>query len=84
MVDLAVPRDVESEVAELDDVFLYYVDDLSEIVKEGLDSRQSAVEQAEIIIDTNVDDFMRWMASSLLPASTLPFLGLPDASRASY
>ena len=63
MVDLAVPRDVESEVAELDDVFLYYVDDLSEIVKEGLDSRQSAVEQAEIIIDTNVDDFMRWMAS---------------------
>ncbi|MDP1558766.1 MAG: glutamyl-tRNA reductase [Nitrosomonas sp.] len=63
IVDLAVPRDVESEVAELDDVFLYYVDDLSEIVKEGLDSRQSAVQHAEIIIDSNVVDFMRWMAS---------------------
>lgn len=63
IVDLAVPRDVESEVAELDDVFLYYVDDLSEIVKEGLDSRQSAVAQAETIIDSNVVDFMRWVAT---------------------
>ncbi|SFF00360.1 glutamyl-tRNA reductase [Nitrosomonas sp. Nm166] len=63
IVDLAVPRDVEFEVAELDDVFLYYVDDLSEIVKEGLDSRQNAVAQAETIIDFNVVDFMRWMAT---------------------
>ena len=63
IVDLAVPRDVELEVAELDDIFLYYVDDLSEIVKEGLDSRQSAVAQAETIIDSNVIDFMRWMAT---------------------
>lgn len=63
IVDLAVPRDVELEVAELDDIFLYYVDDLSDIVKEGLDSRQSAVAQAETIIDSNVVDFMRWMAT---------------------
>ncbi|MEK7779008.1 MAG: glutamyl-tRNA reductase [Pseudomonadota bacterium] len=63
IVDLAVPRDVESEVAELDDVFLYYVDDLAEIVKEGLDSRQNAVAQAETIIDSNVVDFMRWMTT---------------------
>ncbi len=63
IVDLAVPRDVEIEVTELDDVFLYYVDDLAEIVKEGLDSRQSAVAQAETIIDFNVVNFMRWMAS---------------------
>ena len=63
IVDLAVPRDVEFEVAELDDVFLYYVDDLCEIVKEGLDSRQNAVAQAETIIDFNVVDFMRWVAT---------------------
>ncbi len=69
IVDLAVPRDVESEVAELDDVFLYYVDDLAEIVKEGLDSRQSAVEHAETIIDTNVVDFMRWVSSRELVPS---------------
>jgi glutamyl-tRNA reductase len=63
IVDLAVPRDVESEVSELDDVFLYYVDDLSEIVKEGMDARQSAVAQAESIIDNNVIDFMQWLAT---------------------
>ncbi|SEN36959.1 glutamyl-tRNA reductase [Nitrosomonas marina] len=61
IVDLAVPRDVETEVSELDDVFLYYVDDLSDIVKEGMDARQSAVAQAETIIDNNVIDFMRWL-----------------------
>lgn len=63
IVDLAVPRDVELEVAELDDVFLYSVDDLADIVKEGLDSRLSAVAQAETIIESNVIDFMRWMAT---------------------
>src|SRR5262249_44083443 len=54
VIDLAVPRDVEAEVAELDDVFLYSVDDLGKIVQEGLDTRHAAVAQAEAIIDTNV------------------------------
>lgn len=63
IVDLAVPRDVEPEVAELDDVFLYYVDDLADIVKEGLDNRQNAVNQAETIIDSNVSDFMQWVSA---------------------
>jgi glutamyl-tRNA reductase len=61
MVDLAVPRDIEPEVAELDDVFLYTIDDLGTIVAENLDARRSAVEQAEAIIDTQVGQFMRWM-----------------------
>jgi glutamyl-tRNA reductase len=60
MIDLAVPRDVEAEVAELDDVFLYSVDDLGKIVQEGLDTRHAAVAQAEAIINANVHDFMRW------------------------
>ncbi len=61
MVDLAVPRDIEQEVGELDDVFLYTVDDLAHIVAENLDSRRSAVEPAEAIIETQVGQFMRWM-----------------------
>jgi len=61
MVDLAVPRDIEAEVGELDDVFLYTVDDLAHVVKDGMDSRQTAVAQAEAIIDTNVENFMHWM-----------------------
>ena len=63
MVDLAVPRDIEPEVGELDDVFLYTVDDLHEIVQGNLDSRRSAVEQAEAIIETQVGQFMHWMSA---------------------
>ena len=61
MVDLAVPRDVEIEVGELDDVFLYTVDDLAQIVESGLESRQSAVIDAEAIVDVRVDDFLQWL-----------------------
>jgi len=63
IVDLAVPRDVEAEVAELDDVFLYSMDDIAEVVKDGLDARQGAVKEAEIIIDSSVSDFIHWMES---------------------
>ncbi|HEU0186725.1 MAG TPA: glutamyl-tRNA reductase, partial [Gallionellaceae bacterium] len=63
IVDLAVPRDVEAEVAELDDVFLYTVDDLSEVVRDGLDARQGAVKEAEVIINSGVSEFMHWMES---------------------
>jgi len=61
IVDLAVPRDVEAEVAELNDVFLYTVDDIAEVVKDGLGARQSAVKEAEVIIDSGVSDFVHWM-----------------------
>ncbi len=61
MVDLAVPRDIEQEAGELDDVFLYTVDDLAGIVSANLDARRSAVEQAEAIIETQVGQFMHWM-----------------------
>ena len=61
MVDLAVPRDIEAEVGHLDDVFLYTVDDLGEVVRSGQSSRQSAVVQAEVIIASSVNEFMHWM-----------------------
>ena len=61
MVDLAVPRDVEIEVGELDDVFLYSVDDLAQVVQSGVESRQSAVVDAEAIVELRVDDFLQWL-----------------------
>jgi glutamyl-tRNA reductase len=61
MVDLAVPRDIEAEVARLDDVFLYTVDDLGQVVQSGLDLRQAAVAQAEAIIETRLGSFMHWL-----------------------
>lgn len=59
MVDIAVPRDIEPQVSELDDVFLYTVDDLQNVVEEGRKSRQKAADQAEEIVFTQVDQFMR-------------------------
>jgi len=61
MVDLAVPRDIEAEVARLNDVFLYTVDDLGKVVQTGLENRQAAVAQAEAIIETRVQSFMHWI-----------------------
>jgi glutamyl-tRNA reductase len=61
MVDLAVPRDIEPEVGELDDVFLYTVDDLGRVAQAGVDSRHAAVAQAEAIIDHKVQDFLHWL-----------------------
>lgn len=61
MVDLAVPRDIEPAVAELEDIYLYAVDDLKDIIQENLRSRQAAAEQAEEIIDNQVEHFMAWV-----------------------
>ncbi len=61
MLDLAVPRDIEQDVGQLEDVFLYTVDDLGTIVREGTAMRQAAVAQAEAIIETRVQGFMQWL-----------------------
>jgi glutamyl-tRNA reductase len=60
MVDLAVPRDIEPEVAELDDVFLYTVDDLAQVVNDGMVNRQEAAVNAELIVEARVEAFMQW------------------------
>ena len=61
IADLAVPRDVEAEAARLDDVFLYSVDDLTEIVKGNLAIRRDAVVQAEQMIAEQAAHFLRWL-----------------------
>ena len=63
MVDIAVPRDIEVEVGELDDVYLYSVDDLKDLVQENLKNRQQAAVQAEQIIDSQALEFMNWLDS---------------------
>ncbi|GAA5233231.1 glutamyl-tRNA reductase [Verticiella sediminum] len=63
MVDLAVPRDIEAEVARLDDVYLYCVDDLGRLIQTATDARKAAVVQAEAIIETRVQHFMHWLGT---------------------
>lgn len=61
MVDIAVPRDIEPEVGDLQDVYLYTVDDLEQVIDENRRSRQEAAQQAEEIIDAQVGHFLDWL-----------------------
>ena len=81
MLDLAVPRDVEGEVGKLDDVFLYTVDDLGRIARAGMDSRQNAVAQAEVIIENQVTDFMHWLGNRELVPTIRALRDAADRAR---
>lgn len=63
IIDFAVPRDVEAEVAALEDVFLYTIDDLGSIVQEGAESRRGAVAEADVIVAAQVQAFAAWQGS---------------------
>lgn len=63
IVDIAVPRDVESGVNDLDNVFLYNVDDLSEVVTTNLQDRRGEIESARAIVEDEVEGFARYFAS---------------------
>jgi len=64
LLDLAVPRDIEDGVAALDDVYLYTVDDLEQVIGENRRSRQQAAGEAETLIDLQVEQFMAWWRGS--------------------
>jgi len=61
MIDLAVPRDIEEQVAQLEDVFLYTVDDLQDIIAQNIQNRRKEAEQAEKMVCTQADSFMSWL-----------------------
>ncbi len=82
IVDLAVPRDVEPEAAELDDVFLYSVDDLANIVKDNLQIRVEAVREAEAIIAAQAESFLRWLEGRAVVPMITALHGHHDALRA--
>ena len=64
LLDLAVPRDIDSDVGELRDVFLYTVDDLEHVIEDNRRSRREAAQQAEAIIDLHASRFLeQWQAS---------------------
>jgi glutamyl-tRNA reductase len=65
LVDLAVPRDIEAEVGELDDAYLYTVDDLQQIVENNLANRQDAAAIADEMVAQQVQQFMRWQKSQI-------------------
>ena len=69
IVDFAVPRDVEPEVATLEDAFVYTIDDLGAIVQQGADGRRAAAAEAESIVERQVASFREWSdARAAVPA----------------
>lgn len=64
LLDLAVPRDIEPATAQLDDVFLYGIDDLEQVIDENRRSRHEAATQAEAIIDLQVEHYLSWWRAS--------------------
>jgi glutamyl-tRNA reductase len=82
IVDLAVPRDVEAEAAELDDVFLYCIDDLANIVKDNLQIRIEAVREAEAMIAAQAETFLRWLEGRTIVPTITALHGHHDALRA--
>lgn len=64
LLDLAVPRDIEASAAELEDVYLYTVDDLDQVIEDNRRSRREAAEQAEAIIELQVEHYLAWWQAS--------------------
>lgn len=81
MVDLAVPRDIETEVGRLADVYLYSVDDLGRMVQSATDARRAAVVQAEAIIETRVQNFMHWLQTREIVPAIVEFQHAVDQVR---
>ncbi len=63
LIDIAVPRDVEASAGDLEQVFLYNIDDLQQIVNENLARRQAELQRADLIISEEVDKFGAWLRS---------------------
>ncbi|MCV5389703.1 glutamyl-tRNA reductase, partial [Escherichia coli] len=63
LVDIAVPRDVEAQVGELSDAYLYSVDDLQSIIDSNIEQRKVEAIQAEAIVSEESASFMTWLRS---------------------
>lgn len=60
-IDIAVPRDIDPQVEEIDNVYLYNIDDLKELSEENLKTRQAQLSQCELLIEEEVGRFMGWL-----------------------
>jgi len=63
LIDIAVPRDIDPAVNELDAVYLYDMDDLQQVVTTNLENRKQEAEKAELIISEEIGQFCRWIAT---------------------
>ena len=81
LLDLAVPRDIEAEAAELPDVFLYTIDDLKQVIDAGQRSRENAAHEAEAIIELQVERYLAWRRAAMLDQPLRAFRAEAEAHR---
>jgi len=81
LLDLAVPRDIEAEAAELPDVFLYTIDDLKQVIDAGQRSRENAAHEAEAIIELQVERYLAWRRAAMLDQPLRAFRAEAEAQR---
>jgi glutamyl-tRNA reductase len=81
LVDIAVPRDIEPSVAEIEDVYLYTIDDLRQVIDENLRSRREAAREAEAMIELSVEHFMGWWRTLDLHNPVIDLRRSAEASR---
>lgn len=66
LIDIAMPRDIDPDVNNLDNIYLYDIDDLKEVVEENLAQRRGEAEKAKTIVDEEVESFSTWVRSLAL------------------
>lgn len=81
LIDLAVPRDIEAEVSEIADAYLYSIDDISAVIEDGVKSRADAAAQAESIIERGVEDYRKALRSLNAVSTLRAFRDKADAIR---
>ena len=81
LVDIAVPRDIEPEVEEVKDAYLYTVDDLHSVIEENVKARQDAAKAAEAIIDEGVDLYRRALESRKVSDLIVAFRQAAEATK---
>lgn len=81
MVDIAVPRDIEAEVAQLDDVYLYTVDDLRDVIDENLRAREQAAEEARVLVEEGVALYERSKRAQVAASSIVEYRQKAEAWR---
>ncbi|MEE3300663.1 MAG: glutamyl-tRNA reductase, partial [Pseudomonadota bacterium] len=80
-IDLAVPRDIEAEVGEVADAYLYSIDDISDVIEDNQKSREEAAVQAESIIEQGVDEYLKRVRSLDAVATLRAFRDKADGIR---
>lgn len=78
-IDIAVPRDIDPDVNNLDNVYLYDIDDLKEVVEENLSQRKEEADRARAIVECEADEFQRWLKSLELQPTIVDLLTKGDA-----